>query len=129
RLVPHPSSEFEEYEPLLRVGTLFLMFANLRQRDESARQSIRKFADNYGDLTNPAVGKGAAGSTEEEWLAESTRLKQAFDLWEAARKGNLEQLNRLIVWDGSTNPWQEKASLVPGRRRGWEMLYSWFALP
>jgi hypothetical protein len=101
---PHP---YRKYPPLAETG-LFKIFANLPKTPVG----ILTFADRYGFLgTTPRITiaqhvpgqhlfHGVTGERLKVWQSEIASMRHAVDLWEAARKGDLEFLSGFIKWHG-----------------------------
>jgi hypothetical protein len=100
------------YEPLSAFSGLFRVFADT----EPTRDGVKAFADRFGPL-GPDVAKqiplddlrtakGAplgSGEPLHAWSNEILMMRFAIDIWEAARTGDVDRLERVVFWteDGS----------------------------
>jgi hypothetical protein len=95
------------YQPLSAHTGLFREFAGT----EPGQAGIKAFADRFGplgpDIEKPIVlgdqgNRGRAslamGESLADWTDEILTMRLAIDLWEAARNGDVEQLERWISW-------------------------------
>jgi hypothetical protein len=87
-----PTSEEEDrgYEPLAKT-MLHRSFANVLPTPEG----ILDFANEYGDYAH-----SIAGHTQDEWRMAIQRMQLLLNLWDAAKEGNLDALDRRVRWDG-----------------------------
>jgi hypothetical protein len=101
-----------QYLPLSEFSGLFREFADT----EPGYEGVKAFADRFGmlgaDISQPIVlsdqrrEKGTplgTGETLGAWTAEISMTRLTIDLWEAARKGDVDRLEQVIFWseDGS----------------------------
>jgi hypothetical protein len=101
-----------DYLPLFEFPGLFRQFVDT----EPSYDGVKGFADRFGtlgpDITEMIVlsdarsaRRAAVGNGERlgAWTKEILMMRLAIDLWEAARKGDVERLEQVIFWteDGS----------------------------
>jgi hypothetical protein len=90
------------YEPMEAFPGLFLEFAKLKP----TRDSIRQFADRYGnlfdtyDIADTVVQneRMVGGSTFQEWKREIEYMDAIVNLWEAVKDHNMTELRKIIKW-------------------------------
>ena len=114
------------YNPLESFPALHIIFANI---DASDRDSILEFANLYGmlGLNHPRPGGGAfttPSESHEHWKNEVWDMRQAVDLREMVRVGDVVGLNKFFSWNESGGciyknkcPWNTKPidEIVPQR--------------
>ena len=101
-----------EYQPLVAFPGLFRVFADT----EPARDGIKAFADRFGplgrtvekpipldDQRNAKEVLLGMGESLADWHHEILTMRLAIDIWEAVRRGDVNLLGQLILWndDGS----------------------------
>jgi hypothetical protein len=99
--------QVRQYQPLLMFSGLFLTFAETQPTPDR----IQGFADQFGllggDFAKQIVlyGQGSEdrglvgiGEASGDWEMEILAMRQTVDLWEAARRGDVERLERHITW-------------------------------
>jgi hypothetical protein len=101
-----------QYQPLAAFPGLFRVFADA----EPSRKGVKAFADRFGllggnlaeqiPLNDQRNARGVPLGTGESlaaWRDEILMMRLAIDVWEAARHGDVERLERVIFWkeDGS----------------------------
>ena len=101
-----------QYLPLAEFPGLFRVFAET----EPSHEGIKAFADRFGPLGGDIAkqiplydqpnAKGVPVGTGEPlaaWSNEILTMRYAIDIWEAARNGDVDRLERVIHWteDGS----------------------------
>jgi hypothetical protein len=117
----------QTYNPLEEHTGLFRVFADT----EPSRDDIKAFAERFGSLggdtrtwvalyDEPRNG-GYAGAWSEAytaWCGEIVDMHRSVDLWEAARRGETEELGRKICWtdDHSRVDFNTHPGLMPSER-------------
>jgi len=99
--------QVRQYQPLVLFSGLFRTFAET----EPSPEGIRSFADKFGLLGGDferrivlygqgSEGRGLVGIGEAsgDWELEILAMRQTIELWEAARRGDVERLERHITW-------------------------------
>lgn len=95
-----------EYQPLVAFPGLFRVFADT----DPSPDGIKAFADRFGplgrtvekpipldDQRNAKEGLGM-GESLAHWHEEILTMRLAIDIWEAARRGDVARLERVIFW-------------------------------
>jgi hypothetical protein len=115
-----------QYQPLAAFSGLFRMFGDT----EPSRDGIKGFADRFGLLGGDIAGsiplyeqpssKDVAigiGEPSAEWNNQILMMRFVIDVWEAARNGDVGQLEQIIFWekDGSGVRISSHPELPPGQ--------------
>jgi hypothetical protein len=99
--------QVRQYQPLVMFSGLFLTFAETQPTPDGIKGFADKFGLLGGDFERRIVlygqgnsGRGLVGIGEAsgDWEMEVLAMRQAVELWEAARRGEMEQLERHITW-------------------------------
>jgi hypothetical protein len=90
---------FVQYAPLREATGLFRDFADA----EPTPEGVLKFANGYGCLGVPddPVGPQSGWESLYSWRLRILMMRGLIMLWEALRDGSVDQLRRLIRWDGN----------------------------